>query len=130
MHKEFRVLLTTALMIAGVAAAQEPVAPSTPSDPAAASKQKPYFVSPDTMLLRCSSPEFLKCMKWGASECMSIITNAVAAGNAKVEAEAASKSEVETSGDFFKGYAAGVVVGKIHAASKGKLLTCVNSRKV
>ena len=89
---------------------------------------KPYWVSPDNMLLRCKVPAFLKCVKWSESECVAAINKAVMEGNAKVEEEAASKTDAERNSDFFKGYATGVVIGKIHAMSKGKLLGCLNVR--
>ena len=90
--------------------------------------QKPYFVPTENMLMRCKVPAFLKCMKWQESECVEAIEKAAADGNAQIEAEAASKTEAETTSDYFKGYAMGVVLGKVHAASKGRLLGCLNAK--
>jgi hypothetical protein len=122
----FVLLLTTA---ASQAQKVEPgPAPTANDEPSVtAPKPKAYFVSPENMLMRCKVPAFLQCMKWQESECVAVIDKAVTEGNTEVEGKAASKSEAETSSDFFKGYALGVVIGKIHAASKGRLLGCMSA---
>jgi hypothetical protein len=122
----FALLLTTA---ASQAQKVEPGPAPTANDEPSATAQKPYFVSPENMLMRCKVAAFLQCMKWQESECIAVIDKAVTDGNTEVEGKAASKSEAETSSDFFKGYAMGVVIGKIHAASKGRLLGCIGAGK-
>jgi hypothetical protein len=126
-----RIALLSALWVPYLSLAQELTTKSAPTNsdnPSAVQNHKPYWVSPDNMLMRCKVPTFLKCMKWSESECVAVINKAVAEGNQKVEAEAASKSQAETSDAMFISYATGVVVGTIHAASKGKLLGCLKAK--
>lgn len=126
-------LVVAVPLVVGAAHAQESARMPPRSDgdtsPLSVPIPKPYFVSPENMLMRCKLPEFLKCMKWTESECVTVINSSVVEGNAKVEAEAAAKTEAQTSSDFFKGYATGVVIGRIQEASKGKLLGCLSPRK-
>jgi len=134
MQPQLSVLFVIAFLCSsGVSLAQDIANTGQPAnavEPSTAEpKQKPFYVSPENMLTRCKVPEFLKCMKLTEPQCVAVINSGTAEGNAQVEAEAASKSEAQTNSDFFKGYAAGVVIGKIHSASKGKLLGCLNVRK-
>jgi hypothetical protein len=133
MQTPLNAFLLAVLLLSNASLAQEasvtPKQTDTGEPSAATPLQKPYFVSPENMLTRCKVPEFLKCMKLTESQCVAVINSGTAEGNAKVEAEAALKSEAQTSSDYFKGYAMGVVIGKIHTASKGKLLGCLNVPK-
>ena len=133
MQFQARVGLFAVLLMATASRAQEAAPSPQPTvkdeSSATATKQKPYFVSPENMLMRCKVPAFLQCMKLQESECVAVIDKAVAEGNAEVEAKAISKPEAETTSEFFKGYAIGIVIGKIHSASKGRLLGCISAGK-
>jgi hypothetical protein len=122
-------ILIALLLVAGASPAQESKTAPPPSDSTGATetaqKQKPYFVSPDNMLLRCKAAEFLECMELEESQCVSFITKGFAEGNAMVEADAASRSEKETSSDVFRTRAISIVAEHLHRASKGKSTSCV-----
>lgn len=121
-------LFATLLMV-GASPAQElktgPSASASAGMAETTQKQKPYYVSPDNMLSRCKSVEFLECMELNESQCVSFITKGFAEGNARVETDAVSKPENETSSDFFRTRAIGIIAEHLHRASKGKFTTCI-----
>lgn len=122
-------ILIVALVIARASPAQEsktaPAPPSSAETTQSAQEHKPYYVSPDNTLLRCKSAEFLACMDLSESQCVSFIKKGFAEGNAKVEAEAASRSEKETSSDSFRTRAVGIIAGHLHLASNRKFIECI-----
>jgi hypothetical protein len=127
--RSFSSTLLAAYLLVGVSPAQEPSTTRSPSSRAEAlettSKQKPYYVSPDNMLLRCKSQEFLECMEMKESQCISFITKGFAEGNALVEADAASKPSKDTSSDTFRTSAIAAIAEHLHRVSKGKSTACI-----